>query len=469
MTWQSVKLVGFAPDLPQDTPGIFTNSSAIVPTIRGFGNSGYTSVVSTRMDDSPGGGAVVTKVDGTQRIFGSTSTKLYELVSGVTTARGSGFSSGTSRWSFAQFGDVTLACNKSNAMQAITTGSFAAVTGAPKASIIVTPSLPQLQFAMAFDYDDGVNNYLDGVFWSAGSNYADWTPSIATSCANIRVTDIGGGWTAAIPFRDGVVAFKSRAMYLGRYVGPPAIWDFERISSDVGCLGKNAVTAAEDAIYFADEAGLWMFDGSYPRPIPGAVHGWWGDTVRGLSLAASSKRDYVRVTWDKIRHRLWFGYGGGFAAPSNFVVFNTRSQLWANHGVLNDSAGSSLTTTLDLLSPDYGIGITSSPAFLAVAWDNSSSPAGTMDLYVMGDASQSIQLNRLRPKWVTGSPTATCSVSRGRTLGSMTSAVVAAQDADRYFDVTAADRFLQPHITVASGQAWEVAGCDYDLQSAGAN
>ena len=476
MTWQSVKLVGFAPDAPEDTPGIFTYSDAIVPTSRGFSNSGYPTPASSQLNDYANNGAVVTKVDGTDRIFVGTSSKIYEYDPaglGTTTDRsGLAYSASNSvTWSFAQFGDVTLAVNKNNTLQACTTGNFAAVSGAPKATIVVTPSLPQLQFAMCFNYDDGTNNYQDGVFWSAGSNYADWTPSIATGCGNVRVTDIGGPFTAAIPFRDGVVAFKRRSMYLGRYVGPPAIWEFERISADVGCIGKVAVVEANDALYFIDEHGFWRYDGSYPQQVPGAVRQFWATYIAGNSVAVSGAKNHVRATWDKQRNRLWFSYGAdGTGSPANYLVYNPDSGFWAQHGVLKDN---SLTYGVGaMISADYAYAQNATPYIHTLSWNSSSSRSATIRLHALGNSTQSIQLNRVRPEWLVAptSSFATGRVYRGRVLRNvLNSNAVLTQDADGYFDVTVADRFLQPEVTVNANTSWELAACSYDVQSAGAN
>jgi hypothetical protein len=467
MTWQNVKLVGFAPDLPEDTPGIFAYTNRVVPTDRGFGPGCYLTNLGGTANSTFLGGAVLTKVDGSRVVYLGTSSKLYDANTGsLQDQSGATYSAGFSAWSFAQFGNVTLAINKGTNLQKSTGSTFSTVSGAPKAEIVVTPSLPQLQFAMCFNYDDGVNDLQDGIFWSAGSNFADWTPSIATGCANVRVTDIGGPFTAAIPFRDGVVAFKRRAMYLGRYVGAPAIWDFERISADVGCVGKNAVVEADDVIYFADEGGIWRYDGSYPQRVPGPVHNYWATLIANTGLYAtipSLKPSFIRLTWDKQRHRLWCGVGDA-VNDTNFLVFNTLSGYWTRYGTIGG--------VMELISPDYATQTAAVPVLFKVKWDGISAPASTMRFNVMGSASGSAQLNRVRPEWLIApqGAFATGRVYRGRAMRSVTSANVSmTQDADGYFDVTVSDRFLQPEVTVNANTPWELSECSYDIQPAGAN
>src|SRR5690348_10537837 len=103
-------IVGFAPDLPQDTPGIITSSSAIVPTERGIASGINTVVVGSAKSGVPCGGFIATKIDGTQRLIVGTPTKLWDSESDVS---GTTYNADASQnWSFAQYGDVTLAVNK---------------------------------------------------------------------------------------------------------------------------------------------------------------------------------------------------------------------------------------------------------------------------------------------------------------------------------------------------------------------
>ena len=232
------------------------------------------------------GGAVVFQTNNTQRTFVGTATKQYEFNatgSSITDRSGMAYSASTTdTWSYTQFGDVTLTINKNDFLQQINAGgAFAAVGIAPtpKAAIIVTCGPVSAPVCMVFDYDDGTNNYRDGWFASGLNNplnVTGWTTG-TNQCANGRLLDdIPGPVTAAIAYRDEVVAFKRTGMYIGNYTGDVTNpWNWRRLSHDIGCIGKNCVVQADDVIYWADDSGLWMYDGSYPRKIPGQVHNWW--------------------------------------------------------------------------------------------------------------------------------------------------------------------------------------------------
>jgi hypothetical protein len=470
VTWQNVKLLGFAPDLPPDTPGVFTASSGVVPTERGFSNTASPQILSdTFLDDAAQTGAVLTKVDGSQRIFGALSTKIYELVAGVPTTRLSGVTGGG--WSFGQMGDASLVCSRTMGLYSSTTTTFSSVAGAPKASILVTPSLPQKQFAMLFDVDAsgiGGDNLGDQVYWSAAADYTDWTPDVATECGANRVTDLGGPFTAATSYRDGILCWKARGMYLGTYVGGSGIWSFERISADIGCIGKNAVVLANDSVIWADAFGIWQYDGSYPHLLPGAVHSWWARNVIANNLATTAK-DLVVLTWDKLRQRLFIGWRASSLAQSSYLVYNARSQLWTQHGTLNNSTGTAPVGVL--LTPDYAMGSTTSRKFLSLTWDGgTTNPAGSITLGAIGsEGLMTTATGRIRPHWLARSSTTGViggTLWSGPTLPAVqtntTTMVERTDGLGLDFDNTE-DRYLQPALTFAAAKTWEIDRLAIDL------
>jgi hypothetical protein len=341
--WQTLPIKGWAPDLPPDTPGYLSKCDFILPTERGVMFSGYPSEISTTMPAASLGGMVSEKIDGTKRVFAGTPTALYELTGAsytvLTDRSGTAYSASTlNTWSFSQYGDLSLAINKANRLQyTATTSAFAdAATNAPTGSIVVTVGPPTGSFAMVLDYNDGSNNYQDGWFCSALSNPFDWTPSIATQCANNRLLDINGRITAAIPFRDGVLAWKKGAMYEGVYEGPPAIWSWRRVASNIGCIGKNAVCQVGDMVYWADEQGLWMYDGSYPQPIPGYVHGWWSrylNYLQSVVLVAAGEyekaKNFVRAIFNSRLNTVFFCFPyETTGSHSSVIAYNTHSGIW---------------------------------------------------------------------------------------------------------------------------------------------
>lgn len=465
--WATQKIIGFAPDLPPDTPGIVTYAQGVVPTERGLASSATVATLSPDFFSAvPTSGAVLTQQDGITRTFGGLNDKIYEVDAAGNLTQRLSVVGASAEWMFAQMGSLALAQDKGAGLYSSALGAnFAAVAAAPKASILVTPSLPEKQFAMLFGYDNtahGGDALGDGVFWSAANDCTNWTPDIATECGNNQITDLGGPFTAAIPYRDGVVAFKARGMYLGTYVGGSGVWGFERISADVGCIGKHAVVQANDALYFADATGLWEFDGTYPKLMPGYVHRYWANIVATNDLAGSTQ---VRLTWDKGRQRLFVAYPDGGIA--SFMAFQLRSQLWTQHGYLTSSDGT-LKVGL-MIGADAALGIAPSAKFLSLDWDGIAPQAATVRFGAMGTLGEQLVCRGVRPQWLTA-PTGFASgrLYYGPTLRTVLNAnTPMVQNGEGGFDVVFGSRYLQPEITSNAGTVWEMSAFAVDLQEAG--
>ena len=143
-----IALEGFAPDVDPTSAGVLTDCSHFVPTERGF------SAANTLAENSAPalaatctGGALVTKVDGTRRVFAGTGTKVYELISSAWTDRSRAGNYTGATWRYDQFGDVTIAATGSSILQASTSGAFADLAGSPQAKYVCVSN----GFVMAFN------------------------------------------------------------------------------------------------------------------------------------------------------------------------------------------------------------------------------------------------------------------------------------------------------------------------------
>jgi hypothetical protein len=128
ITIEPQKLIGFAPDLPQDTPGAFQDCDNIIPTLIGFKaaaspvNAGLAALSAPAL-----GSALISRLDGTDRQFAGTASAMYENVSGTwnNVSRTGGYTLGTSAtWRFAGFGNESLAVNGTDVLQTSLDGSF---------------------------------------------------------------------------------------------------------------------------------------------------------------------------------------------------------------------------------------------------------------------------------------------------------------------------------------------------------
>jgi len=342
-------ILGFAPDADPTTPGVFTDCSNVIPFEAGFRGAASPVAVQAAVLAAPcRGAAVATKLDGTRRIFAGTQTKLYELTGSTWADRskvGNYTGSTESRWIFCQFGDTSLATNLSDPMQSSTTGIFGDVPTAPKAKIIVSASN---NFVIAFHTNEGTFGVSPDRWWCcAQSNQNDWAPSVATGATTGRLVAREGGIQAGLPLGDYVVAYKSRGVFLGTFVGASnGSWQWTLVpGSECGAVGPEAVCDVGGIHFVVGEDDFWLFDGTRPVAL--------GDGINRDWFRRNSSQTYryrTKATYDRQRNLVWISY------PSNVslgdcdrtLAYHLGTKKWGRADVV-------LQAALNFISPGVTI------------------------------------------------------------------------------------------------------------------
>lgn len=416
-------LIGFAPDADPTTPGVMTDCDGLLPTMKGFKalGSGLSTGLPT-LASACQSITVVRKPDDTRRIIAATQTKLYE---GATTAwsdvsAGGGSYTGTAdgRWRFAQFGNVTLASQKGDALQSSTFGAFAAVAGAPKAALVETIN----EFVMVADYNDGTDT-PDGWYCAGLGGYTNWTTSIASQAASGRLTRTPGRNMALRRLGDDAIIYKERSMYRGVYQGPPIIWGWQLVSDSIGCSSQECVINIGTAHFFIGYEDFYMFDGSRPTPIGSSVKEWFFNDLNAsyrYKIHGLHDRNKGVVMW-------WYPSTNSGGTPDKWIAYNYRKNQWGR-GTLSvealveylgadityESLGTLYATYDDLparsFDSPFWIGSTPTPAYVDTSHQLktfSGTPGATS--YTTGDFGTDDAIafiSRVRPRFATVPATA---------------------------------------------------------------
>jgi hypothetical protein len=308
-------MLDFRPDLDPRTPGYLAFVSELVPSPRGYltaaAETAYTAhtytlgaadevwpnvLFASRWNSSPGGIVIV----GTNKRL-----SVFNFTSGfinVSHAAGD-YALGGTAYQFGEdahgafdlcaFGDVIIAANKSVTAQKrtaldLTAGiKFTDLGGATAA-----PAANTCCVAANFVFLGDVGNWStvtgssDILAWSAIGDHTDWrvNPQV-TQSSYAQFVDTPGAITAVRPFRDGIIVFKANSMYRGRYVGAgpnSPIWDFERISDKIGCVGHRSVVNTENGLVFVGWRDVFIYDGTRPRGITHGIYDFMA--TQGLFL-----------------------------------------------------------------------------------------------------------------------------------------------------------------------------------------
>jgi hypothetical protein len=427
-----MKLIGYAPDIDQTIEGVITDCSAFIPTEKGMqaapsAQDGGTDALSTACL----GASSVRKLDNSFRLIAGIATKLYELSgsSWVDVARlaGGNYAATTDNpWRMTQFGNTTLAVNKSDTLQYSESSNFADVSGAPKASIVETVQ----NFVFLFDTDEGTYGNSPNRWWCAGiGTYDDWVPAIATQCATGILTSAPARISAGKRFGNQIIAYKERAMFIGTYVGAPTIWDWQQIPGEAGCSSQEAVVnigTAENPVHiFMGIDDFWRFDGARPVPIGAPLR----KTVYADFDAAYANR--IKSLHDRKNSRVYFFYPslGGSGAIDSCVVYHYRNNTWGRddrtiEAVVEYLAGGITYDTWDTLYPTYNDipnALSYDSPFLTAGqftpgiFDNnhdlkSIDGVATNSSFTTGDMGDDVNyylLERVKPRWLTKPTSAT--------------------------------------------------------------
>lgn len=325
-----IPFTNFAPDLDPTTPGIITDATNIVPTLRGYagGPAGIDTGMSA-LASSALAAAIVVKLDGARRLFVGTANKLYEKSgsSWADVSRVAAYNAGIDNiWRFTQYGDTTIAANKGDVLQAITGGATFADLVSPKADLVCTAS----GFVIAANTNNGTTvasygNSPDRWWCSAYLNVNDWEPNIATQCATGRLVDTPGKITALKPIGENVVAYKDRSMYLGTYSGPPGVWRFSVISTDIGCSSNEAVVDIDGMHLFVGNNDFYRYTaGSTPVSIGSPLRKWFFSDVDIVYLGR------IKAIHDRNNSLVYFHYprNGSNGVLNGCVVYNYKTDRW---------------------------------------------------------------------------------------------------------------------------------------------
>lgn len=371
---------GFAPDLDPTTPGVLTDCSMVVPFEGGFkGAPAAVSVGADALAAECRGAAVLSDLSGNRRVIAGTASNLYEL-SGTTwnsVSKVGGYTLGSDdRWSFIQYANAALAATITTRIQRSTSGAFADIATAPKATIVEAA----LGFAVAFNTSDTTYGVSQDRWWcSALNDETDWTPAASTQSTTGRLIGGSGPITAAKRFGDDVVAYKNRTMFVGRYTGPPEVWRFTQVSTDVGCVGVSAVADTMIGHIFVGQDNVYIFDGTTPRPLEGSeqLRTWLFRDINPNFLYKT------QVVWDRPNYTVSIHYVSTASSGTidSAVVYHVINKRWgrANRNIeaplayvspqITYDGGSALVTTynsgpmIPFDSPFWTAGATVSAVF----------------------------------------------------------------------------------------------------------
>jgi len=261
-----LKAFPFGDWLP-DLPGGVSSVSNLLPIANGYMPvKGFSAITAALPSATKGIAAFVSSI-GTTCLLAGTITDLYKYAAGAWTSVLSGASA--ARWRFTQFGDHVICANGAQlASFDINAGTAVAISGAPTATEVATVR----DFVMA----GGADGSATEVRWSQFDDSSSWTAGV--NQADTQPLPDGGKIMAIVGGEYGIILQKGairRATYVGEAGGLDIVFQFDVISSEIGCMAQGSVANVGRLIFFLAERGFQMCDGENVVPIADEKFNRW--------------------------------------------------------------------------------------------------------------------------------------------------------------------------------------------------
>lgn len=244
----------------------------------------------------------------------------------------------TASWDFEQFGDVLLAANGIDKIQAWTVNSstvFADLAAAAPAAKYVTVVR---DFVVAANLDDGANPTK--VQWSDIADETDWTPS-ASSQSDFQIIPDGGNITGITGGEIGLI-FLERSVVRMSYIGSPFFFQFDTISRNLGCRYSGSIAQYGQVAYFLSDDGFYSCDGQVIMSIGNEkVDRYF---FNNLDL---NKVSTISTAIDPIRKLVVWNYPT-VSQTRSLLIYNWQLKRWSQAETTVDYIASAASTSYTL-------------------------------------------------------------------------------------------------------------------------
>lgn len=273
-------------------------------------------------------------------LWAGTAAKLYKSSSGSTfsdVSKVGGYTCAANEfWEFEQFGQIVIATNIADPIQAYTLNSSAIF-----ANLLAVGDLPKARhcgvvsnFLMLGNTNDGTfGAQPDGMWWSAIGNPASFPTAGTSGAAAVQSGRINisgrGGWVQKVIPRVGTLdaaILQERAVIRCIYVGTPEVFAFQSMEGAIGCPAPGSVARFKGWFIYLGEDGFYQNDGTQSAPIgAGKIDKTFYSTVN------QSKLDRICAVIDPINKLYIVAYPSVSSTgdPDTLLMYSWAAQQWS--------------------------------------------------------------------------------------------------------------------------------------------
>lgn len=458
----------WAPDLPEYGHDGLVIARNCYPSILGYEPIRSLTAVTASLPATWTGGGWFEGAGGNTALLAATAAALYTLT--ATTANSVHTVATSQPWYFVQFGDLAIGVNGGAPVKfTLTSGTAANLGGSPPAA---SYAAIVRDFVILAGNSTNQNRY-----WNSAINNAEgWTAG--TGQADQADIPDGGPITGLAGGEFGLI-FQEEAITLLEYTGGATVFQARKVVRGVGAVSHGSIAQHGRRCFFYSRKGFQMFVDGETVPIGrNKIDRWFRTTYSASEIAR------MRASIDPERNLVVW------ALPNRLIIYNWELEKFTHvdvAGIVGVTTGSTSSLTLEDIAASYP-----SIEDVPLSFDDPFWRGGDPLLLVaMNDnklhafgASSALEavwrMARLEPN--SGRET---HVRNSRVIGDMSAASVAIDCRARLGDapvnvvssdfrsngevpIRASGRFVQPQITIASGQGWNfVTGFELEASPGG--
>jgi hypothetical protein len=180
------------------------------------------------------------------------------------------------------------------------------------------------RFVLGFgvnDYGSGTQNPLL-VRWSDQEDYTQWTPAITNQAGSFTLSE-GSQIITAMQARQEILVWTDSALYSMQYLGPPYVWGFQILASNLSIVGPNATSTANNISYWMGVDKFYMYSGRVETlycPLRQYIYG---------DINLSQAFQFFSGTNEGFNEVWWFYCSSGSTDIDRYVIYNHLEKIWS--------------------------------------------------------------------------------------------------------------------------------------------
>ena len=218
------------------------------------------------------------------------------------------------------YSDVSAGLNN----RAVNITALSGASDAPTVALQIMVSDTD-QHVIAFGCNAIGSSTIDPLFvrFSTQESAKDWTPTATNTAGGIRINS-GSLIVGAVQSRQEIIVFTDRSVHSMRFVGGAFVFELSLISTDVSMISPNAAIDVGGQVYFMDEGGFYVYNGSV-QTLPCSVKNHVFSNLnksQAYKVFAAENSAYSEVTW-------FYPVGTGNTEITNYVTYDYAENLWS--------------------------------------------------------------------------------------------------------------------------------------------